>query len=152
MCVTCTLCRKWAGGAAGALPSWSRGRACGHRTLARGACPPLLPAGAGLFLGTSPVQATVQHGHHAPASPVTVLSQPCCRLALYLASGAWAEPGGISIAMRRRRPHTPEGDRAGFSGCLGFVIASSLDKQELTEHDPILKTITLIIGQTLPVI
>lgn len=39
----------------------------------------------------------------------------------------------------------------GRQSCLGFVIASSLDKQELTEHDPILKTITLIIGQTLPV-
>lgn len=40
----------------------------------------------------------------------------------------------------------------GRQSCLGFVTASSLDKQELTEHDPTLKTITLITGQTLPVI
>lgn len=88
-----------------------------HCTLARGACLSLLPAGARLLLGAS--QAAEQHGHRAPGTPVTVVSRPCCRLALHLASGAWAEPGGASIAMRRRRPCAPEGDRGGmlaFSG------------------------------------
>lgn len=42
-----------------------------------------------------------------------------------------------------------EGD---FPSCLGFVTVLSLGKQEFAEHDPILKTITLTIGQTLPVI
>lgn len=42
-----------------------------------------------------------------------------------------------------------EGD---FPSCLSFVTVLSQGKQEFAEHDPILKTITLTIGQTLPVI
>lgn len=45
-----------------------------HCSLARGACPPLLPAGARLLLGAS--QAAEQHGRRAPGTPVTVVSRP----------------------------------------------------------------------------
>ena len=103
---------NWVGGISGPLPSWSPGWACGHCTLACGASLLLLPVGARLFWEPAPCRPLRSMNSRAPATLVTVVAWPCCRLALYLASGAWADPGDACAGVRWRRHHAPEGKQS----------------------------------------
>lgn len=84
-------------------------------------CQSTAPAsGARLFWEPAPCRPLCSMNSRAPATLVTVVAWPCCRLALYLASGAWADPGDACAGVRRRRHHAPEGKQS--RGACAFWV------------------------------